>query len=235
MNTLAAILADGLKDGFFEVHAENYMGAGGPPHRALAAIRENYPLSIHGVCMSIGGPGALDATHLARFRDLVTRYEPTLVSEHLAWSSHGGKFFNDLLPLPYTKETLEKVCEHIDQVQEAIKRPILLENPSTYVAFASSTMSETDFIRAVVNVPAAVCCWTSITFLFRQPITAFPPRRTLPDSRLNRWVRYISPDIASNVTTKTNCCSSIATTVPSPILSGIFIGMSYRVLARGRR
>jgi uncharacterized protein (UPF0276 family) len=148
---LAAIQADGLKDGFFEVHAENYMGAGGPPHRALAAIREAYRLSIHGVCMSIGGPGALDAAHLARFRDLVTRYEPMLVSEHLAWSSHGGKFFNDLLPLPYTKETLENVCEHINQVQEAIKRPILLENPSTYVAFASSTMSEAEFIRAVVQ------------------------------------------------------------------------------------
>ncbi len=146
---LSAILADGLNDGFFEVHAENYMGAGGPPHRALATIREDYPLSIHGVCMSIGGPEALDVAHLARFRDLVARYEPTLVSEHLAWSSHGGKFFNDLLPLPYTKDTLDKVCEHINQVQEAIKRPILLENPSTYVAFASSTMSETNFIRAV--------------------------------------------------------------------------------------
>ena len=146
---LSAILADGLNNGFFEVHAENYMGAGGPPHRALAAIRADYPLSIHGVCMSIGGPGALDVNHLARFRDLVARYEPMLVSEHLAWSSHGGTFFNDLLPLPYTQDTLDKVCEHINQVQEAIKRPILLENPSTYVAFASSTMSETDFIRAV--------------------------------------------------------------------------------------
>ena len=146
---LSAILADGLNDGFFEVHAENYMGAGGPPHRALAAIRADYPLSIHGVCMSIGGPGALDVNHLARFRDLVARYEPMLVSEHLAWSSHGGTFFNDLLPLPYTQDTLDKVCEHINQAQEAIKRPILLENPSTYVAFASSTMSETDFIRAV--------------------------------------------------------------------------------------
>jgi uncharacterized protein (UPF0276 family) len=148
---LPAILADGLSHGFFEVHAENYMGAGGPPHRALAAIREDYPLSVHGVCMSIGGPDALDSTHLARFRDLVMRYEPEWVSEHLAWSSHGGTFFNDLLPLPYTSETLKKVCEHIDRVQEAIKRPILLENPSTYIAFASSTLSETDFLRAVAQ------------------------------------------------------------------------------------
>lgn len=146
---LAAILADDARDGFFEVHAENYMGAGGPPHRMLTALRENHPLSLHGVCMSIGGAEALDRDHLARFRDLVVRYEPLLVSEHLAWSSHGGAFFNDLLPLPYTKATLDRVCEHIDQVQQAIRRPLLLENPSTYVAFATSTMSETDFIRAV--------------------------------------------------------------------------------------
>lgn len=148
---LAAILEHGLPDGFFEVHAENYMGAGGPPHRALSAIRERYQVSLHGVCMSIGGPNRLDAGHLARFGELVARYEPALVSEHLAWSSHGGTFFNDLLPLPYTKATLDKVCEHIDQVQEAIGRPMLLENPSTYVAFASSTMSETEFIRAVAQ------------------------------------------------------------------------------------
>lgn len=148
---LAAILADDPEGSFFEIHAENYMGAGGPPHRVLAAIRRDYPISLHGVCMSIGGPEALNARHLARFRDLVLRYEPVLVSEHLAWSSHGGAFYNDLLPLPYTADTLERVCAHIDQVQEAIRRPLLLENPSTYVAFASSTMSETEFIRAVAR------------------------------------------------------------------------------------
>ncbi|WP_321951093.1 MNIO family bufferin maturase [Paraburkholderia bannensis] len=148
---LGAILDQGLQEGFFEVHAENYMGAGGPPHRALAAIRERYPLSLHGVCMSIGGPDALDSTHLARFRELVERYEPAFVSEHLAWSSHGGTFFNDLLPLPYRRETLDRVCAHIDRMQTAIGRPILLENPSTYVMFASSTMSETDFLHAVAQ------------------------------------------------------------------------------------
>jgi uncharacterized protein (UPF0276 family) len=148
---LASILEDGLQNGFFEVHAENYMGAGGFPHRALSAIRERYPISLHGVCMSIGGQNELDARHLARFRELTARYEPALVSEHLAWSSHGGTFFNDLLPLPYTKATLDKVCEHIDQIQEAIGRPMLLENPSTYLTFASSTISETQFIRAVAE------------------------------------------------------------------------------------
>jgi uncharacterized protein (UPF0276 family) len=148
---LAAIRADGQARGFFEVHAENYMGAGGPPHRALEAMRRDFPISLHGVCMSIGGERPLDSAHLARFRGLVERYEPALVSEHLAWSTHETTFFNDLLPLPYTQATLDRVCEHIDQVQQAIRRPMLLENPSTYAAFRDSTMSETDFIRAVAR------------------------------------------------------------------------------------
>jgi uncharacterized protein len=148
---LNAILAEDPQAGFFEVHAENYMGAGGPPHQALERIRRDHPVSLHGVCMSIGGPQPLDQAHLTRFRALVERYEPALVSEHLAWSTHETTYFNDLLPLPYTPATLSHVCEHIDEMQNAIGRRILIENPSTYVAFASSTMSETDFIRAVAR------------------------------------------------------------------------------------
>jgi uncharacterized protein len=148
---LSAILEAGPQAGFFEVHAENYMGAGGPTHRALEAIRRDHPLSLHGVCMSIGGPQPLDKAHLARFRGLVARYQPALVSEHLAWSTHDTSFFNDLLPLPYTEATLACVCDHVDQVQEAIRRPLLLENPSTYVTFRESSMSETDFIRGIVE------------------------------------------------------------------------------------
>ncbi|MBY5832082.1 DUF692 domain-containing protein [Rhizobium ruizarguesonis] len=147
----AAIAAEGPHRGFFEVHAENYMGAGGPPHRILEQIRRDNPVSLHGVCMSIGGPQPLDRAHLERFRSLVERYEPALVSEHLAWSTHRTTFLNDLLPLPYTRESLARVCEHIEDVQETIRRPILLENPSTYVTFRQSTMSETDFIRAIVR------------------------------------------------------------------------------------
>jgi uncharacterized protein (UPF0276 family) len=146
---LSAILAEGKQRGFFEVHAENYMGAGGPPHRALEAIRRDHPLSLHGVCLSIGGEQPLDSAHLKRFKDLVERYEPALVSEHLAWSTHANTYFNDLLPLPYTAATLARVCDHIDEVQVAIRRPLLLENPSTYLAFRESTMSEVDFIRAI--------------------------------------------------------------------------------------
>ena len=148
---LQAILAGPTPRGFFEIHAENYMGAGGPPHRALEAIRRDYPVSLHGVCLSIGGPQGLDKAHLARFGALVRRYEPALVSEHLAWSTHESVYFNDLLPLPYTEATLATVCDHLDEVQEAIGRPLLLENPSTYLLFRDSTMSETDFIRAVAR------------------------------------------------------------------------------------
>lgn len=148
---LASILAEAPQRAFFEVHAENYMGAGGPPHHALSRIRNDYPVSLHGVCMSIGGPTPLDKNHLGRFKALVDRYEPALVSEHLAWSTHDTTFFNDLLPLPYTEAALSRVADHIDEVQEAIARPILMENPSTYVLFKESTMSETAFIRELVR------------------------------------------------------------------------------------
>ena len=148
---LPSILAEGTQGGFFEVHAENYMGAGGLPHHALARIRRDYPVSLHGVCMSIGGPQPLDRTHIGRFKALVDRCEPALVSEHLAWSTHNTTYFNDLLPLPYTLATLARVADHIDQVQEMIGRPILLENPSTYVVFPQSTMSETEFIHKLVQ------------------------------------------------------------------------------------
>ena len=137
--------------GFFEVHAENYMGSGGPPHLYLSAIRADYPLSLHGVGLSIGAGVPLDPQHLRRLAALIARYQPFLFSEHLAWSSHGGAFLDDLLPLPYTQRTLAWVVEHIDQVQDVLGRPMLLENPSTYLAFAESTYSETDFIAEVVR------------------------------------------------------------------------------------
>jgi len=132
--------------GFFEVHAENYMMAGGPFHHYLGLIRDRYPLSLHGVGLSIGGEGSLNRAHLARLAALIERYQPQAFSEHLAWSSHGSVFLNDLLPLAYDSATLHRVCEHIDQVQSTLKRPMLLENPSTYLQFERSTLDETDFI-----------------------------------------------------------------------------------------
>jgi uncharacterized protein len=148
---LGAILAEDAGRGFFEVHAENYMGAGGYPLRALERVREDHPVSLHGVCMSIGGPRPLDRAHLARLKSLVERFRPALVSEHLAWSTHDSAFFNDLLPLPYTQGTLAHVVAHVDEVQEEIGRRILIENPSSYIIFAESTFSEIDFMRELTT------------------------------------------------------------------------------------
>ncbi len=172
--------------GFFEVHAENYMGAGGPPHRWLTAIRERYPLSLHGVGLSIGADRPLDRDHLARLGVLIRRYEPEMFSEHLAWSTHDAGFLNDLLPLPYTDTTLARVVEHIDEVQSALGRRLLLENPSTYLAFAESTWAETDFIAEIarrsgcgllldVNNVEVACTnqeWNPIAYLDAFPMAA---------------------------------------------------------------
>ncbi|MFT5642881.1 MAG: hypothetical protein ACI83P_000415 [Janthinobacterium sp.] len=137
--------------GFFEVHAENYMVDGGPFHHYLTRIRERYALSLHGVGLSIGGATALDVNHLDALARLINRYEPQSFSEHLAWASHGEVFLNDLLPVPYNAQVLERVCDHIDQVQSHLKCQMLLENPATYVEFSTSTMTETDFINEVLR------------------------------------------------------------------------------------
>jgi uncharacterized protein (UPF0276 family) len=137
--------------GFFEVHAENYMGAGGPFHHYLTRIREAYPLSLHGVGLSLGGEEPPDTTHLGRLALLVQRYQPASFSEHLAWCGHAGIFFNDLLPVPYDTPTLQRVCRHVEQVQDNLGLRMLLENPSTYLEHAQSTRSEADFLAEVVR------------------------------------------------------------------------------------
>lgn len=137
--------------GWFEIHAENFMGAGGPPHHYLSAIREHYALSLHGVGLSIGSSGPLDRGHLVRLKLLIERYQPGLFSEHLAWSTHEGTYLNDLLPVPYNAETLARVSEHVDEVQQALGRQMLLENPSSYVRFSESTLSEIGFLASVVK------------------------------------------------------------------------------------
>jgi uncharacterized protein (UPF0276 family) len=147
----ADILATPQPMGFFEVHAENYMGAGGPPHAQLGKLREDYALSIHGVGLSIGSMQPLDRDHLARLKTVCDRYQPESFSEHLAWSTHDSIFLNDLLPLPYTEETLARVVEHVDQVQDALKRQMLLENPATYLLFAESTIEETVFLSEIAR------------------------------------------------------------------------------------
>jgi uncharacterized protein (UPF0276 family) len=145
----AALQGSAAKPGFIEVHAENYMGDGGLPHAQLGKLRADHALSLHGVGLSIGGDSALDRDHLLRLRKLCDRYAPDSFSEHLAWSSHGGHFLNDLLPLPYTDGTLRRVIAHVEQTQAALGRRILLENPATYLQFAASTIPETEFLAEI--------------------------------------------------------------------------------------
>jgi uncharacterized protein len=132
---------------WFEIHVENYMGDGGRPLAQLRHLAERFPISVHGVGLSIGGEGPLDDAHLRRLRHLCDWLNPASFSEHLAWSSHETAFLNDLLPLPYTRKTLTRVAAHIDQVQETLGRRMLLENPSTYLTFAESEMTEVDFLK----------------------------------------------------------------------------------------
>lgn len=143
---LAEILSGSNPAGFFEVHAENYLGAGGPPLRHLDALRRDRPLSLHGVALSLGGVARPDAAHLARLRALCDRVEPASFSEHLAWSSHHGTYLNDLLPLPTTPQTLAQVVRNVDEVQAMLRRRILIENPSSYMRFAESSLEEPDFL-----------------------------------------------------------------------------------------
>ncbi len=152
----AALQSSEVKPGFLEVHAENYMGDGGLPHAQLGKLRADHALSLHGVGLSIGGEAALDRDHLKRLRRLCDRYQPDSFSEHLAWSSHtdaslGGVFLNDLLPLPYTEDTLRRVIAHVEQTQAALGRRILLENPATYLQFAASTIPETEFLAEIAS------------------------------------------------------------------------------------
>jgi len=144
------IIATRPEVGWLEIHAENYLG-GGPALRALEAIRRDYPISVHGVGLSLGSADGLDARHLARVAALVERLQPALVSEHLSWSIAGGAYLNHLLPLPYTDETLTLVSGHVLRVQDALGRAILVENPSSYLRFSDSPIPEPAFLAELAR------------------------------------------------------------------------------------
>jgi uncharacterized protein len=135
---------------WMEVHTENYMG-GGTPLRYLDAVRRDFPISLHGVGLSLGSAEGLDLAHLERIRRVAERIEPGLVSEHVAWSVVAGTYLADLLPLPMTEEALDVVCRHVDQTQNHLRRRILVENPSSYLTFAHATIPEWEFIVAVAQ------------------------------------------------------------------------------------
>ena len=136
---------------WLEIHAENYMGAGGRPLAQLHHLAERFAISVHGVGLSIGGEGPLDTAHLLRLKGLCDWLQPASFSEHLAWSSHDNQFLNDLLPLPYTESSLTRIVDHIDQVQNALGYQMLLENPSSYLAFEDSTLSEPEFLTQITK------------------------------------------------------------------------------------
>lgn len=144
-------LSSPLQPAFLEIHAENYLHAGGPAHRYLEAVRREHRLSIHGVGLSLGGPEAPSADALAARAALIARYQPDEFSEHLAWTHLGNRHFNDLLPIAYTRESLARVAEHVDSAQNALHRRILIENPATYVRFASSQLEEAQFLAELVK------------------------------------------------------------------------------------
>jgi uncharacterized protein len=147
---LAEIIATRPVLGWLEVHPENYLGGGAAPAR-LDTIRRDYPLSLHGVGLSLGSAGGVDAEHLARVKALIDRVQPFIVSEHLSWSVTGGTYLNDLLPLPYTEESLGAVATNVARLQEALGRRILVENPSSYLRFRHSTIAEPEFLAELVR------------------------------------------------------------------------------------
>lgn len=132
--------------GWLEVHPENYMVPGGPRHALLESVRDLYPLSLHGVALSLGSAERLDREHLTALRALIDRYEPGLISEHLAWSAQDGVYFADLLPLPLNAETLDRLCRNIDEAQEFLGRRILIENPANYMTLPGSEIPEPEFL-----------------------------------------------------------------------------------------
>jgi uncharacterized protein (UPF0276 family) len=138
--------------GWLEVHSENYFGGGGRPLDYLERIRANYPISLHGVGLSLGSTDPLDPAHLGKLKALVQRIEPGFVSDHLSWGSVDGRYFNDLLPLPYTEEALRHFCWRVIDAQEFLGRRILIENPSTYLQFAESIIPEPEFLREVARI-----------------------------------------------------------------------------------
>jgi uncharacterized protein (UPF0276 family) len=147
---LAEIAATRPELGFLEVHAENYMAETAALDRLLE-LRRDYPVSLHGVALSLGSAGELDRAHLGRFKALIGRIEPVLVSEHLAWSAIGGAYLNDLLPLPYNEESLDIFCSHVEEAQEAIGRRLLIENPSSYLRYRHSCIPEAEFLTEVAR------------------------------------------------------------------------------------
>lgn len=209
-----ALLADTQRVDFVEIHAENYFGDGGLLHAQLLALRQHLPLSIHGVGLSLGGVDPLDLQHLRRLKRLCERYAPTLVSEHLAWCTHAGRYLGDLLPVPYNEATLQSVAARVHQVQETLSRQILIENPSAYLRLDASDindseMSESEFLRLLCErtdcgllldlnnlmVSCHNCGGDPVTYLRNLPVERVGEIHLAGHSRINRQSGDVLSDL----------------------------------------
>jgi hypothetical protein len=162
---VSEIAASRPRLGFLEVHAENYM-AETPALNRLLELRRDYPVSLHGVALSLGSAEELDRGHLMRFKALIERVEPMLVSEHLAWSAIGGAYLNDLLPLPYTEESLGIFCHHVEEAQEVLGRRLLIENPSSYLRYRYSPIPEPEFMTEIARrTSCGILCDVNNTYV----------------------------------------------------------------------
>ena len=172
---------------WLEVHPENYM-ADEQAAADLELIRPHYPLSLHAVGLSLGSADGVDAQHVERLRQLVSRFEPSLVSDHLSWSTSGGVYLPDLLPLPYTEEALGAVCGNVSRVQEGLGRRILVENPSTYLRYAATSMSEAEFLATVSRRTGC-----GVLFDVNNVFVSASNQRLDPAAVLAEWCRVLDP------------------------------------------
>ena len=205
---------------WFEVISENFMVAGGRPLKVLERARENYPVVLHGVSMSIGSTDRPNRDYLRNLKRLIKKCEPIWVSDHLCWTGVGGHNTHDLLPLPYTDPVVRHVARRVREVQEVIERPILLENVSSYMTFKDSRLTEWQFLRAVAERPTVQSCWTSTTFTSTPSTIASTPTNTLTRSRSSAWHNSTWRDTATTAPT-----SWTLTTTRSARRSGRFMNM----------
>lgn len=184
------ILQDAAPVSWLEIHAENYMGDGGRPLAQLRHLAERFPMSVHGVGLSIGGERPLDGDHLTRLKHLCGWLNPASFSEHLAWSTHDSGFLNDLLPLPYTQATLDRVVAHVDRVQDTVGRRMLLENPSVYVDFTETNLDEIDFLTEIARRTGC-----GLLLDVNNVFVSCTNRRTDPDDYIDRFPHHLVGEI----------------------------------------
>ncbi len=196
--------------GWWEVHSENFFQEGGPAFEKLVSIREHYPVSLHGVGLSLGSGCGIAQEHLRRLKNLIQSIDPFLVSEHLSWSRVGGAYLPDLLPLPYTKESLEIISNNILQAQDYLGRELLIENPSSYLEFSTSEMMEVDFLvslcektkaKILLDVNNVFVSCANHDWDMKKYIDSIPSNLVAEIHLAGHSIRSLSPDLELRIDT----------------------------------